>query len=131
LRMGDPAIHKTGVAGTGIEGRAVTGVNGNVSIDGQVFFCARSKSGVQLETNNAAAWPNDFRNDRGVVAHATSQVKGAVARLECERLNPARQRARLAIVDVFRAVERDDNVVIQVAGIHDFEIRHLHQASGG
>lgn len=78
-----------------------------------------------------AAWANDFRDDGCVITDAAAEMKCAVARLKRERVDPSREGAGLAVVDVFRAVERDDDVVIKIARVVGSDVRGFAQTGHG
>lgn len=131
LRMRDAAIYEHGVAGAGVECGSISLVDGNVRVAREIFLGACGEIGLQFQRDDAPAWANDFRDDGGVITDAAAQMKSAVAGLQRERVDPARQGAGLAVVNVFRAVERDDDIVIKIARVVDRHVSGFAQTGHG
>src|SRR5271169_1905580 len=129
--MRDAAIYEHSVAGARVECGTISLVDGYVRVAREIFFGASGKIGLQFQCDDAAAWSNDFRDDGRVITDAAAEMKCAVARLKRERVDPAREGAGLAVVDVLRAVERDDDVVIKIARVVDSDVRGLAQTGYG
>jgi hypothetical protein len=131
LRMRDTAIYEYGVACAGIECGAIRLVDGYVRVAREIFFGASGEIGLEFQGDDDAAWANDFRDDGCVITDAAAEMKSAVARLKRERVDPAREGAGLAVVNVLRAVERDDDVVIKIPRVIDSDVRRFAQTGHG
>lgn len=122
LRMRDAAIYEHSVAGAGVECDAISLVDGYVGVAREILFGAGGEIGLEFECDDAAAWANDFRDDCCVITDTAAEMKCTVAGLKRERVDPAREGAGLAVVDILRAVEHDDDVVIKIPGVVDSDI---------
>jgi hypothetical protein len=131
LRMRDAAIYEHGVAWTGVKCGAISLVDGYVRVAREIFFGASGEIGLEFQCDDATAWANHFRDDGCVITDAAAEMKRTVARLKRERVDPSREGAGLAVVDLLRAVERDDDIVIKIARVIDSDVRGFAQTSHG
>ncbi len=123
--MCDAAVYKNGVAVTRVKRSAVSPVHRYVRIERKIFFGASGEIRLEFQCDDAAAFPDNFRDYGCVITDAAARMKSTLARLKRERIDPAREGTGLAVVDVLRAVERDDDVVIKVARIIDSDVRRF------
>jgi hypothetical protein len=72
----------------------------HVGITRQVLARAGGEVLFVLHARDCARQADHLGDDCAVIADAAAEVVGAVAGLELERIDPARQRRRLAVVDV-------------------------------
>ena len=100
LRMRGAAIYEHGVAGAGVECRSISLVDGYVRVAREIFFGTSGEIGLEFQCDDAAAWASDFRDDGCVITDAAAEMKCAVARLKRERVDPARQGAGLAAIEM-------------------------------
>src|ERR1035438_5744177 len=84
-----------------------------------------------LDGDHAPAGSNYFRHDRGVVTHAAAHVIDAIAALQMQRVDPTRERAGLAVINVLGGIQRDNDIVVEVARLASRPVRQLDQPGGG
>src|SRR5215468_11447725 len=73
--------------------------------------------GIDVDGGDVPQRADHLGEDRRVVADAAADVQNTVTSAEVERIDPAGERTRLAVVQVSRRVDRHQDVGVQVARV--------------